>query len=345
MDCAVDGCTIGSLNGLVYDRNVKSITKISVIVPVYNSEKWLKGCVSSICKQSYQDIEIVLVDDCSTDASFSICEALAQEDSRVKTIRNSVNSGANITRRNGVKASCGDYIMFVDSDDSIPQDCISNLSRFIPSSDIIIGVKWDTHERNKVFSAEQWRNQCAEGGLLMSPIAKLYRRSLFDDSVFDIPSHIRVCEDDIMNLRLSIRNQKDVILFLERKCYNYNQNDGSVTSKWKWDVDRFSQLYDVVRDSIPVDQIGARMNSLIDRRLTSLRVLYEASLAVSDIKSFKSSEYIIHLKEDIYKTGRQIPWGLRFVLSHPSSILAFWYYKIKRILLILSQKIQRIIHG
>ena len=91
---------------------------ISVIVPVYNVEEYLEECLESIRKQTYQDIEVILVNDGSTDGSKEICERFCQVDSRFRLI-NQENQGQSVARNRGVKESVGQYIMFVDSDDVI----------------------------------------------------------------------------------------------------------------------------------------------------------------------------------------------------------------------------------
>ena len=90
---------------------------ISIIVPVYNSEKYLDACLSSIISQSYKDIEIIIVDDGSSDGSPLICDAWAERDQRVRVIHKKDNEGLGFARNTGMDAAKGDYYMFVDSDD------------------------------------------------------------------------------------------------------------------------------------------------------------------------------------------------------------------------------------
>ena len=91
---------------------------ISVIVPVYNVEEYLEECLESIRQQTYTDIEVILVNDGSTDSSKEICERFCQADSRFRLI-NQENQGQSVARNRGVKESVGQFIMFVDSDDVI----------------------------------------------------------------------------------------------------------------------------------------------------------------------------------------------------------------------------------
>lgn len=90
--------------------------KFSIIIPVYNAERYLEQCVSSVLRQSYDNFEIILIDDGSTDSSGSLCDAIATRDSRVRTIHQT-NSGLSAARNAGIAQATGDYIFFLDSDD------------------------------------------------------------------------------------------------------------------------------------------------------------------------------------------------------------------------------------
>ncbi|WP_285118461.1 glycosyltransferase family 2 protein [Lactococcus petauri] len=90
--------------------------KFSIIIPVYNSEKYIEKCVSSITHQTHQDLEILLIDDGSTDNSGNICDELSKSDSRIRTIHQE-NGGTSKSRNTGLKEATGDYVMFMDNDD------------------------------------------------------------------------------------------------------------------------------------------------------------------------------------------------------------------------------------
>ena len=90
--------------------------KISVIIPVYNTEKYLKECVDSVLAQTYWDLEILLINDGATDSSPQICEVYAKQDMRIKVIHKQ-NGGLSDTRNTGIKQCSGDYVLFLDSDD------------------------------------------------------------------------------------------------------------------------------------------------------------------------------------------------------------------------------------
>ena len=90
--------------------------KISVIIPVYNTEKYLKECVESVLAQTYHNLEILLINDGATDLSPQICESYAKQDARIKLIHKE-NGGLSDTRNTGIKQCSGDYVLFLDSDD------------------------------------------------------------------------------------------------------------------------------------------------------------------------------------------------------------------------------------
>lgn len=100
--------------------------KVSIIVPVYNAERYLERCISSLRNQSLEDIEIILVDDCSTDSSLEMCNKMAENDSRIKVIHK-VNEGAGYARNAALEITSGEYIGFADSDDFVEPDMFKTL--------------------------------------------------------------------------------------------------------------------------------------------------------------------------------------------------------------------------
>lgn len=106
---------------------IKPQIKISIIVPVYNVQDYLKDCIESLVHQTLEDIEIICVDDASTDRSLKILEDYAQKDSRIRIIACSKNQSANITRKRGVESANGEYLMFVDADDTLALEACAEL--------------------------------------------------------------------------------------------------------------------------------------------------------------------------------------------------------------------------
>lgn len=112
---------------------------VSIIVPIYNTELYLAICVQSIIMQSYKNIEIILLNDSSTDASFAICKKLAKKDKRIKVVNNS-NHGVSFTRNLGLKIAKGEFVAFIDSDDAIHPYYIEKLIAPLINSDLNLSV-------------------------------------------------------------------------------------------------------------------------------------------------------------------------------------------------------------
>ena len=100
---------------------------ISIVVPVYNVEKYVEKCLGSLCGQTFADLEIICVDDASSDRSLEIVMHMAKTDSRIQVIRHSENMGTLRARKHGVEKAAGKYIMFVDSDDWLEAEACEKL--------------------------------------------------------------------------------------------------------------------------------------------------------------------------------------------------------------------------
>ena len=169
---------------------------ISVIVPVYNVEKYLEECLESIQNQTYKDIEVILVNDGSPDGSKEICERFCQKDSRFKLI-NQENQGQSVARNTGVSASNGEFITFVDSDDVVSTKYLEMLNKYM--NDNVDMVECEYRVTRSVFdklkelenpqivfegNSEKAVIECCNYGLSYSPVFKLYRRHLLDNFPF-----------------------------------------------------------------------------------------------------------------------------------------------------------------
>lgn len=164
---------------------------VSVIIPVYNVEKYLQRCLDSVLKQTKRELEIILVNDGSTDNSLQICESYAQNDKRIKII-DQKNAGPANARNNGIKVAKGDYIGFIDSDDEVKVDFLEKLAKAAAAtgadvicSDIIIDngteqkqVRNSYLRKDKLFSADEIKNEILQkyyGGFLEN-IPSMYNK-------------------------------------------------------------------------------------------------------------------------------------------------------------------------
>ena len=123
--------------------------KVSVIVPIYNTEKYLPDCLNSIISQTYKDLEIILVDDGSTDKSGKIIDDYAKKDKRIKVIHQK-NAGQSAARNKGIKTATGAYLSFVDSDDRIKPSFIDELLALYEEDGISIAVCGHEYQRVKL---------------------------------------------------------------------------------------------------------------------------------------------------------------------------------------------------
>lgn len=174
---------------------------ISIIIPVYNVERYLHQCVDSVLKQTYTNLEIILVDDGSPDTSPAICDEYAQKDKRIKVIHKE-NGGLSSARNTGLDAATGDFIYFLDSDDYIGDTTVSSLYEHIhDNKQIAIAIGYFTALKGDSFSTynEDWlfdspriieSNDFANRMLMEksnhAATAKLYRKEIFHNLRFQL---------------------------------------------------------------------------------------------------------------------------------------------------------------
>lgn len=213
---------------------------ISVIVPIYNVEMYLNNCIESIVNQKYNNLEIILVDDGSTDKSFNLCDIWASKDSRIKVIHKK-NGGLSDARNAGLKIAQGEFIAFVDSDDWIDDIFLQKLYLAILQSNADIAecsVKFvdedgkPIKERNVkngytiLNKKEALQALILENGVYQTVWNKLYRRSVIKDIFFEVG---RCNEDEFWTYKV-IDNAEFMIL-VNNSMYNYRQRQSSIMGR------------------------------------------------------------------------------------------------------------------
>lgn len=214
---------------------------ISVIVPVFNVEKYLKKCVDSIIGQTYDNIEIILIDDGSTDNSGTICDSYLQIDSRVQVFHCD-NNGVSSARNKGLKHSNGKYIFWLDSDDYISRDCISVLYSLIKryDSDMAICNYVDGEDRDYIFNDDNCEVKSFDSKIGLENIyknhhysfvmaaswAKLIRKELYED--LEYPEG-KIFEDIYISHYLINKCKK--ITYINKIMYYYFQWSKSILGK------------------------------------------------------------------------------------------------------------------
>ena len=232
--------------------------EVSVIVPVYNAEKYLAECVESILNQTIQDLELILVDDGSTDSSPAMCDAFAQQDSRVKVIHKP-NGRASSARNAGMRAAMGEYIAFVDSDDWIDPDmyekmlaqgadvCLCDYVRFLGDSQYPFtqaNVQGGFYDRDQMI-LHIFPHLVIDGveyPITISNWAMLIKRSIVTENKLSYREDILVSEDapfgsEVLYCANSFAYLKDSYF------YHYRMTEGSASKSYKsWWWDSFLRI-------------------------------------------------------------------------------------------------------
>ena len=186
--------------------------EVSVIVPIYNAEIYIKKCVDSIISQLFNNIEIILVNDGSTDKSGLICDEYAKKDIRIKVIHKN-NEGVAMARNEGMKLATGKYFVFIDSDDYVENDYIEILYNAMVVKDVdlvLSGYKKVALENNKIIdeyvkldrlmSTEQFLNhihEYLEKMLIQGPCSKIFKRNIIEENNIKFPNNMSFGEDTI----------------------------------------------------------------------------------------------------------------------------------------------------
>lgn len=216
---------------------------VSVIVPVLNTAEYIEECIRSVLSQSYNDIELILVNDGSTDSSGIICKKYI-ELSNVRYFEQE-RCGATIARKRGVEEAKGEWIMFVDSDDTILENAVEELLRCADNTDIVVG----RHQRNrsllKAPDCYDWKEflyrQYSMDGISGTPWARLIRRQLILDSPLAFEYNIRRTQDYLMNLGIAITNRKNVNI-CKMAIYVYRMRESSTTHTVHYTYDYLYKL-------------------------------------------------------------------------------------------------------
>lgn len=225
--------------------------KMSIIVPVYNMEKYIEECLDSIINQTYKNIEVILVDDGSTDNSAYICDEYCLKDSRVQTYHIK-NSGVSEARNYGLDKVTGDYVMFVDADDVIHQKTVEICSKEICESDAemilynirdisrehyLFGEKRIVLNKHNIKDLEKkllniGKYKCESSLGITGAVCKVYRREIIKDCRF--PKEINFAEDYCFLVQI-LRYVKEII-YINDVLYYYRIRKNSLSHKVNTDI-------------------------------------------------------------------------------------------------------------
>lgn len=281
--------------------------KISVIIPAYNSEKWIGRCLESVLAQSYRNLEILVVDDGSVDKTFEIVKSIAGKDGRVKCFRQG-NRGVASARNQGLKQATGNIITFLDSDDYIEKnmyetmlavmrgqgaDIVECACRHVDKNEQLVR---DSTRKSVVLSG---RRTCVTNCLQRKNIGdyvwnKIYKRKLFQGIQFP---NLKYSEDYYVNVRVYARANKVVIL--PDLLYNYTIHEEQATSKTSMELSNF--------DGVKAGRMIAEYFRK-DKELRTYAGIYACEYAIRT-----AQDYIAHYPDGWEKVRRRI--GTDFLYS------------------------------
>ena len=294
--------------------------KVSVIVPVYNTEQYLVQCLNSICGQSLSEIEVIVIDDGSTDNSSLICDSFAERDSRFKIIHKN-NEGLSAARNCGIDIARADYIMFVDSDDYVsPNFCEVPYKIMEKTGADITIFQFMKYGGKRAFTKSfpiegitpkkdvltwLWRYTWAAAW------NKIYRKSLFDGIKYPV-GHLY--EDDAITHRIVYKADS---IFISNECLYYYRNSrtGSITN--------------TKSKTLMIDYFTSRFNRVTDLKRWGYDYKNEQLIvALSYLAIMGRHEKLSTMCDSIVKNS-EMKWGNAVPWKHS---LLLWTYHISPIL-------------
>lgn len=224
--------------------------KISILVPLYNVEKYVERCLRSIINQTFQEFEIIVVDDFSSDKSLEIVKNLALKDKRIRVFAHTENQGLMYVRRLGIVNARGEYIFFCDSDDYIPKDALQSLYQeaVIKDSDIVVGDYVFVKNNGKEIYHHRSRKCGKTPNEMKKNILKdckctlwgnLYNKRIFNSDL-QFFEHQSISEDRILITQLL--DNCSSLSSVSKPTYYYYQNSSSLTQTKVSDIKTLSQL-------------------------------------------------------------------------------------------------------
>ncbi len=286
------------------------MTKLSIIIPVYNVSKYLPRCIESVLNQSGIDLEVILINDGSTDTSGEICEEYAKNDSRVRVFHQE-NSGVSAARNKGIDNSLGDWISFIDADDWIELNSLNNILNVIDNrnSDFIIARSFINRNGQEKIERYPFSNNMLDKDykgtdLIIHSIYSrgsiwgvIFKRQFILSNKIKFPLNIKNGEDSIFYSICSIYGEK--ISFSDSHFYNVYERDGSA-SRGNWTFDR---VLNMTKNISYINQYIEKHNNLAQEAVYILNfskysVLSNMYNSFSD--SFTIKNYFI-LREEVKK--------------------------------------------
>lgn len=300
---------------------------VSIIVPIYNAEKYLDSCIQSVLRQTYTNWELILIDDGSTDKSRRIAEEYGFADERI-TVFHQKNLGVSLARNQGIDEATGNYVVFLDADDELIEDCLAKTVNIAEetNADVVAGRSCENQElfQDRIIwtGAEALENSLKDHLFTYSACAKLIRREFIGKTRFT--PDIRINEDSYFVFQLLCK--QNVFVLTNDVIYFYRANSESssrtVFSEKYFDILKVSDLkYKKIEEQFPQMHDLAK-NMLLKARMNVLRILAVRTRDEYRDVEKKLLEYILDNKEDYIPSSKECNQWM-FILSHH----LFYVYK------------------
>ncbi|MDF2476031.1 MAG: hypothetical protein K0S24_1514 [Sphingobacterium sp.] len=268
--------------------------KISLILPVYNGERFLERAIESVLNQSYTNFELIVVNDGSTDASLSICQQFEQIDNRIKVI-DKANGGVSSARNVGVSHASGMFSIHLDADDWIESHMLETMIEKIGENDVLITDFYYDDSYGKARHSIQRPSSLQTGGLIEdimlrklhgSMCNKLIRHSIYNTYKIRFPEQLGYCEDQITLIR--ILNNTNKIVYHNEAFYHYCLNSESATGTLNYNYFKKTILY---FDYIEKNQDLSIENRLLieNKLLTKADMMYSKIYSSNEIIAWEAS--------------------------------------------------------
>jgi len=302
------------------------MNKVSVIMPVYNSEKYLNECIDSVLNQDYQDIEIIIVNDGSTDSSDDIIKAYLNKDNRIVYVEQ-VNSGVSTARNKALEKVSGSYIMFLDSDDTYEKNMISTMVRSLKNNDIVV-CGYNENYTNKCvkkklnsinINTEMMTQEILSGNACGYLWNKIFRTDIVKKNKINFDVNIHMCEDMLFVFEYLKHCKK--IKLLSDCLYNYRMRKTSAV--WQ----RNSKYYTIFNSYKKIEKIIISFNIKPDYLYYKVLFSY-GMLSKKERRKFKKEKIFdvkaindIILKSDNINKSQKVKL---FVIIHFRFIYLFY---------------------
>ena len=330
------------------------MVKISIVVPIYNGERYLERCIRSIINQTFKDLEIILVDDASKDCSLEICYDFAKKDSRVTVVELSVNRGVANARNKGLEVAQGKYIMFCDCDDWVNADWCEIMYNTIernPLAWITCGFLytyieyarenvWDrTLEKIVEKPVEEYGSFVGNDMGYFSVWNKIFNKSILEKNKIKFNENISISEDCIFVAEYC--KACDRILEIRTPLYNYNM--GTLDSLTKiYHKDLLEARYEEIKAQLPlisdkyIEMYCCDYGALLVKALfnelkkENKKNIIKKFFMITNVMKTEEYQFLI-VKTNLEKEGSKIAWALK--QKNAFFVLFFnWLHEIKNIL-------------